>query len=72
MFKSEDYNEKFKFQFWFDVHYVTNNWAIELMKFIGNILKNFNGNCVLESNGDTPIVMRKNISYSLILIPIVL
>jgi len=59
-FKSEDYNDKFNFQFWFDVHYTTPNWAIELMKFVGIILENFDGSCVLESNGDTPIVMRKD------------
>lgn len=59
-FKSEDYNDKFNFQFWFDVHYNTTDWAVELMKFVGILLKSFDGSVVLESNGDIPIVVRKD------------
>lgn len=57
-FRSEDYGMPFKFQFRFNIYYSNVSWAHELMVFIGKILKTFDGNCVLESNGDTPIVMR--------------
>lgn len=48
----------FKFEFWFDIYSYHTEWASKLMEFIGKILKRLDGNCLLESNGDTPILLR--------------
>lgn len=36
------------------------DWIEGMLTFIGKIIKKYDGDCVLESNGDTPIVMRKD------------
>ncbi len=59
-FRSEDYGMNFRYQFWFDVYTVNPNWLEGMLCFIGNIMKMYDGDCVLESNGDTPIAMRKD------------
>lgn len=51
---------KFDYQFWFDVYTITPNWLEEMLSFVGKLVKAYSGDCVLESNGDTPIVMRKD------------
>jgi hypothetical protein len=58
-FRSEDYELMFKFEFYIDINSSYPNWAVELMKFAGDILKNFNGDFILEANGDLPYIMRK-------------
>lgn len=60
IFRSEDYGMGFQYQFWFDVYNVTPNWLEGMLSFVGKIMNLYEGDCVLESNGDTPIVMRKN------------
>jgi hypothetical protein len=60
IYRSEDYGMNFEYQFWFDVYTVTPNWLEEMLSFVGKIMKVYNGDCVLEANGDTAIVMRKD------------
>jgi hypothetical protein len=59
-FRSEDYAMEFEYQFWFDIYTVTPNWMEGMLTFVGKIMKTYNGDCVLEANGDTSIVMRNN------------
>lgn len=60
VFTSEDYEMELKYSFWFDILHEHTNWAERLMSFIGRILSVFEGDCILESNGDTPISIRRN------------
>jgi hypothetical protein len=59
-FRSEDYGLKFKFDFYIDINNSYENWDIELMEFVGKLLKKYNGDFVLETNGDSVYIMRKN------------
>lgn len=59
-FRSEDYGMEFKYQFWFDVYTVTQDWLEGMLSFVGKIMKTCDGDCILEANGDTSIVMRTN------------
>jgi hypothetical protein len=59
-FKSEDYKMDLKYWLNFEILNAYTDWAEELMVLIGNFLKLYNSDCILESNGDTPIVIRKN------------
>lgn len=59
-FRSQDYGMNFKYQFWFDIYTASPDWIEGMLTFIGKIIKKYDGDCVLESNGDTPIVMRKD------------
>lgn len=59
-FRNEDYGMNFEYEFWFDVYTVTPDWLNGMLSFIGNIMKMYSGNCLLEANGDTAIVMRKD------------
>lgn len=60
-FVSEDYNLSLKFLLWFEVYYSNNGFSEEvMMRVIGNILKQFSGDCILLSNGDKPILERRN------------
>lgn len=59
-FRSEDYGMNFGYQFWFDVYTVNPKWLEGMLSFIGKVMTDYTGNCVLEANGDTPIVMRKD------------
>lgn len=58
-FRNQDYGLIFKFEFYIDINSSYHNWAFELMEFAGKILKNFDGDFVLEANGDLPYIMRK-------------
>ena len=58
-FRSEDYGVNFQYQFWFDANTITVGWFEEILSFVGKIIKACDGDCVLESNGETPLVMRK-------------
>lgn len=60
IFRSEDYGMSFQYQFWFDAYTVTPGWFEGMLFFVGKIMNLYDGDCVLESNGDTPIVLRKN------------
>lgn len=59
-FRSEDYGMSFQYQFWFDANTATSGWFEELLTFVGKIMKNCDSDCVLESNGEAPLIMRKN------------
>lgn len=58
-FRSQDYDLSFKFDFYIDINANYSNWAYELMDFTGNVLRYFDGDLVLEANGDTVYLMRK-------------
>lgn len=59
-FRSEDYQLGFRCQMWFDI-YGDAPYAIrEMMIFIGGVMRRLEGDCLLESNGDTPILLRRN------------
>ncbi|GAA0404314.1 hypothetical protein [Paenibacillus motobuensis] len=59
MFASEDYDIELKFSCYIDIIVSHTNWAYELMVFIGKLLNNMDGDCILELN-DKPILLRKN------------
>lgn len=58
-FRSEDYRLNFKFDFYIDINNSYANWAVELMEFAGKLLKSYNSDFVLETNGDSAYIMRK-------------
>jgi hypothetical protein len=59
-FRSEDYRMNFKYQFTFDVYTTTPNWMKNMLSFIGKMMNRYDGDFVFESNGDTPIIIRKD------------
>lgn len=59
-FRSEDYGLDFKYKMWFDIYSDHSNGINELMKFIGSVMIRLDGECLLESNGDTPIMIRRD------------
>ncbi|PAD65997.1 hypothetical protein CHH83_26320 [Bacillus sp. 7586-K] len=59
MFASEDYDIELKFNCYIDIIVSYTNWAYELMVFIGKLLNEIDGDCILELN-DKPILLRKN------------
>ena len=58
--KNEFYNMNLKYFFWIDIYSKNDDWDKMMMVFIGSILKELSGDCILESNGDTPLVIRRN------------
>ncbi len=46
------------FSLWFDILPNQPDWAEKLMAFTGRLLSRIGGDCILESNGDTPILTR--------------
>lgn len=58
IFKSEDYGMPLRFSLWFDILPNQPDWAEKLMTFTGRLLSRIGGDCILESNGDTPILTR--------------
>jgi len=60
LFANDDYEATYTCFFWIDVIGSYSDWANDLMLFVNNILKKFKGDCVLESNGEKPFVMRKS------------
>jgi hypothetical protein len=59
-FRSEDHKLGFRFQMWFDIYGDAPNGIRDMMVFIGHIMRRLEGDCLLESNGDTPILLRRN------------
>ncbi|MGG4450470.1 hypothetical protein ABEX29_26865 [Brevibacillus porteri] len=59
MFASEDYSMELKYSCYIDIIASYTNWAYELMVFIGKVLSDIDGDCILELN-DKPILLRKN------------
>lgn len=59
-FRSQDYHLCLKYDFYIDINGSYPNWAVELMCFVGKILKNFHSDFVLEANADFPYIMRNN------------
>lgn len=58
--KSEDYGIDFQYQFWLDIYTASPNWLEEILFFVGKIMISFDGDCILESNGEQPLVIRKD------------
>jgi hypothetical protein len=58
--KVEEYGMQFSHELWFDIHYNTSDWEFGFYRFLGRLLKAINGDFVLEYNGDTCMLMRKN------------
>lgn len=58
--KSDHYGINFQYEFWFDAYITTQGWFDEIISFVGKIMKEYNGDCVLESNGDVPLIVRKD------------
>lgn len=59
-FASEDYEMELRYRFWFDILPGQGDWAERFMSFTGLVLSQFKGDCVLEANGDTPILLRRD------------
>jgi hypothetical protein len=59
VFRSEDYRLSLKYDFYIDINTSYADWPIELMEFVGKILKSYNSDFVLEANADFPYIMRK-------------
>lgn len=60
IFASEDYSTKFEFCFWFEIIISCKSWADQLMRFVNSVLLGVEGDVVLESNGDKPILFRRS------------
>lgn len=65
-FRSEDYGLNFKFNLYIDINSSYSNWAVELMEFAGKILKNFAGDFVLEANGESAYIVRREVDGKII------
>lgn len=60
VFAGEDYGMNLRYSFWFEVLSGQADWAERLMSFTGVLLERLDGDFVMESNGETPIVTRKD------------
>ena len=58
--KSEEYGIDFHYQFWFDIYTESPRWLEEILMFIGKIMLSFDGDCILESNGEQLLLIRKD------------
>lgn len=65
-FRSEDYGLNFNFNMYIDINPAYSNWAVELMEYAGKMLKDFDGDFVLESNGETAYLIRKKVDGKVI------
>lgn len=59
VFANEDYCLELKYQCWFDVYHTHSNWLNDLISFVGKLIGNIEGDAILLSNGDKPILIRK-------------
>ncbi len=59
VFASKDYDLDLSYQFWFDIYHYAKEWMNSLMKFIGGLMEVIEGDAIVFSNGDTPVLMRK-------------
>ena len=55
----EDYNVNFSIELLFDVRPNT-KWCERLFEFSGAIMSKYDGACLIEFNGDTPVLFRVN------------
>ncbi|WP_304944289.1 hypothetical protein [Vallitalea guaymasensis] len=60
MFKNEDYSSEFSILVVFNI-IPNSNWAEALLRFVGKLISFNEGQILLESNGDTPILFRENV-----------
>lgn len=58
-FAAEDYSLEFNICFWLDINSSETSWAKDLMNFVNQLMRTTRGDLVLESNGDKPIVLRR-------------
>lgn len=59
-YKSECYGMKFQYEFYLNLYVSSENWISETLRFIGKSMLKFNANCVLEANGEQPLIIRKD------------
>lgn len=61
LFTSEDYHLNLDYQFWFEVYYMSDGKPEEMMlELIGKILEKMADSGILLSNGDKPIIQKKD------------
>lgn len=58
---SEDYGLNLNYRLWIEMDSNQSDLLEKIMMFIGSCMKRLNGNCILLSNGDTPILIRNNV-----------
>jgi hypothetical protein len=58
--RGKDYGMEFNQRLWFDIYRNNPVWTVEFLKFIGRLLHLYPGDFVLEYNGETCVLMRKN------------
>lgn len=59
-YTSEDYSIESNLCFWFDIITSHADWAEDMLRFVDHLLVNTSGDVVIESNADTPILLRKS------------
>lgn len=59
-YKSECYGIKFQYEFYLNLNVNNENWIFETLRFIGKNMLKYNSNCVLEANGEQPLIIRKD------------
>ena len=59
-FASEDYGSQYQHCCWFEIISSHPNWAEELMNFVNFMLAKNGGDCVLQSNGERPVMLKKS------------
>lgn len=57
-FAKEDYGLPFSICAWIDITSNNEIWSSELLKLTDNLLNLFAGACILEANGEKPILLR--------------
>ena len=57
-FACQDYNLSFSCCFWFDIIVSSQTWAEEIIAISNKVLDSYEGDLVLESNGEKPILLR--------------
>ena len=59
VFANEDYATSFDYCLWFEIINSYKDWADDLMLFTNYLLEHLDGDYVLETNGDKPILLRQ-------------
>lgn len=59
-FASEDYELALEFCLWIDVISSSKSWADDLIELSNKILNEYEGNLILESNGEKPMLIRNS------------
>ena len=59
-FMSEDYNMELNYSIVFEPYSDVPDWEEQMMILLGQIMKDFQMNCILLNNGSIPVMVRKN------------